>query len=143
MLNIIDGLPPGAIGFVASETIGPDERHAVLEPSIAEALEGGRINLVYVLDSQFGGYDLGFPFDDVVFGTRHFTDFERIAFVADDGPFRRVVAALADLMPGKVRVFALQDVEAAKTWIADELDQPKDSTPQARSELPDWFRHHL
>ncbi len=120
MFTPIDNLPPGAIGFVANGHVTPADHQAVLEPMIEWALEGGRrIRLLYVTGSDFAGYRPGGLYDEAVFGTRHFADFDKIAFVADDGPFNRAVVAMEGLMPAAVRVFRLSDVDAAKSWLAD------------------------
>ena len=56
--------------------------------------------------------------DDAIFGTRHFRDFERIAFLAEDGPYRRAAGAMDGLMPTTLKVFPVEHIEAAKTWLA-------------------------
>jgi len=119
MFTPIENLPPGAIGFVASGHVTPADRSTVLEPTIEWALEvGGRVKLLYVTGSDFAGYEPGSLFDEAVFGTRHFTHFDRIAFVADDGPFNRAVLAMEGLMPAAVRVFRANEVNAAMAWLA-------------------------
>ena len=72
----------------------------MLEPTIEWALEtatrgDGKVRLLYVAAPDFDGYDEGSLLDDAVFGTRHFTDFDRIAFVSDEGPYTRSVLALS------------------------------------------------
>jgi SpoIIAA-like len=120
MFTPIENLPAGAIGFVANGHVTQDDRSTVLEPTIEWALEiGGRVRLLYVTGSDFAGYEPGGFFDDAVFGTRHFTDFDRIAFVADDGPFNRAVLAMEGLMPARLRVFPANAVNVAKAWLAE------------------------
>ena len=53
-----------------------------------------------------------------MFGTRHFRDFERIAFLAEDGPYRRAAGAMDGLMPASLKVFPVHEIEAAKAWLA-------------------------
>jgi hypothetical protein len=119
MLNPIIEMPKGAIGFVASGRVTGAERRKVLEPVIASALaDGGKVRLLYLAGADFAGYDSDLPWDDGVFGTRHFTDFERIAFVADNGPYDRVVQALEGLMPTQLRTFATSEIASAKEWLA-------------------------
>jgi hypothetical protein len=119
MFTPIEGLPVGAIGFEATGLVTTADRETVLEPTIDWALaEGGKIKLLYLAGPDFAGYDEGEPLDDAVFGTRHFTDFEKIAFVADDGPYDRAVHALDGLMPAMLRIFPTCELEAAKEWLA-------------------------
>jgi SpoIIAA-like len=120
MYTPIEGLPEGAIGFLASGRITSSDRRDVLEPKIDRALSSrSKIKLLYCTAPDFDGYDEGTVFDDAVFGTRHFTDFSKIAFVAEEGPYDRAVHALDGLMPARVRVFRTGEIEAAKEWLAD------------------------
>ena len=115
----IENLPLGAIGFEASGWVTVDDRMSVLEPEINSALEtGDKVKLLYVAGPAFDGYDDGGFLDDAVFGTRHFTDFDKIAFVADTGPYDRAVQALEGLMPVELKVFPTRHIEAAKRWLA-------------------------
>jgi hypothetical protein len=119
MLTPITEMPAGAIGFAASGRVTSDDRRTVLEPTIASALaRGDKVKLLYVAGPEFAGYDAELPWDDAVFGTRHFMDFERIAFVADgESPYRRAVAALEGFLPATLRLFATRDLAMAKAWV--------------------------
>jgi SpoIIAA-like len=120
MFTPIENLPDGAIGFVASGRITSTDQCEVLEPTIDGALSArGKVRLLYCTAPDFAGYDEGAAFDDAVFGTRHFTDFAKIAFVAEEGPYDRAVHALDGLMPARVRVFRTGELEAAKEWLAE------------------------
>ncbi len=119
MFKAIENLPDGAVGFEAHGKVTEAERRAVLEPRLDSALEqGGKVRLLYVAASDFAGYDRGGLYDDAVFGTRHFTDFDKIAFVADEGPYDRAVKAIGGLMPADLRVFPIAEIGAAKAWLA-------------------------
>jgi hypothetical protein len=119
MFTSIENLPPGAVGVRASGRVTDAERAGMLAPTIARAVaDGGRVRLLYVAGPDFAGYDGGGLFDEAVFGTRHVTDFEKIAFVAEDGPFNRAVQAIDGLMPAEVRIFPVNDIAAAKEWLA-------------------------
>lgn len=119
MFRPIDDLPRGAVGFVAHGQVTETDRRTVLEPTIEWAIEArGKVRLLYVAASDFDGYDRGGLYDEAVFGTRHFADFDRIAFVADDGPYARSVEALDGLMPATLRVFRTVDIGDAKAWLA-------------------------
>jgi hypothetical protein len=120
MFARIEGLPEGAIGVAAQGRITGADRETVLGPVIDSTLEkNGKVKLLYVAGADFAGYDRGALFDDAIFGTRHFTAFAKIAFVADKGPYERAAQALDGLMPGALRVFPTRDLEAAKEWLAE------------------------
>ncbi len=119
MLTPITEMPAGAIGFAASGRVTGADRRTILEPTITLALaRGDKVKLLYVAGPEFSGYERNLPWDDAVFGTRHFTDFERIAFVADgESPYRRAVAELEGFMPAALKVFATDDLAMAKAWV--------------------------
>jgi hypothetical protein len=118
MFMQIDDLPAGCVGVVASGQVTANDRLLVLEPSIEGAVEtAGRVRLLYVAGADFAGYDRGGLYDDAVFGTRHFNHFDRIAFVANDGPYMRAVLAMNGLMPARLRVFGLSQIAQAQEWL--------------------------
>lgn len=120
MFTPIENLPGGAIGIEARGRVTRADRKSVLEPRLGSALaNGGRVRLLYVTGDDFAGYEEGGLFDDAVFGTRHFTDFHKIAFVAGEGPYDRAVAALDGLMPAALRTFPPDEIDAAKAWLAE------------------------
>ena len=119
MFRPIENLPEGAIGYLASGRISREDRATTLEPGIEDAIaHNGHVRLLYVVASDFAGYEPNALLDDAIFGTRHFRDFERIAFLAEDGPYRRAAGAMDGLMPTTLKVFPVEDIEAAKTWLA-------------------------
>ena len=120
MFTPIDRLPLGVLGVEAHGRITRKDRSGVLSPRIDSARKlGSKVKLLYVTGADFVGYDEGGVFDDAVFGTRHFTDFDRIAFVSDEGPHARAVEELDGLMPATIRRFGRRDVDAAKAWLAE------------------------
>lgn len=120
MFTRIENLPAGAIGFEAVGRITEEDRTEVLEPTIEAILGDGRpVRLLYLAGPRFAGYDPNALLDDAVFGTRHFSDFEKIAFLAEEGPYRRAVGALEGLMPADLRLFPAGAVAEAKAWLAE------------------------
>jgi hypothetical protein len=120
MFARIENLPAGAIGFEAVGRITGADRHAILEPTIESALGSGQpVRLLYLAGPRFAGYDPDTLLDDAVFGSRHFADFEKIAFLAEEGPYTRAVGALEGLMPAELRLFPAGAVDAAKAWLAE------------------------
>lgn len=119
MFKAIEDLPKGAVGFEAHGRVTDADRHSVLEQTIEWALESAeKVRLLYVAAPDFIGYEHSDLYDDVIFGSRHFADFERIAFVADEGPYTRSVEAIDGLMPATVRIFPTDAIGAAKEWLA-------------------------
>lgn len=119
MFTPIDSLPADVLGVEARGLVSRDDRRSVLAPRIESARRKGKIKLLYVAAADFAGYDEDAPFDDAVFGTRHFNAFERIAFVSDDGRHARAVEALDGLMPTRLRRFDRREIDAAKAWLTE------------------------
>jgi hypothetical protein len=118
MLTPIENLPTGAIGFVANGRITRNDRHGVLEPRLSRALKtNDRVKLLYVAGRDFKGYEHDTLYDESVFGSEHFQHFDKIAFVADEGPFHRAVQAMKGLVPARVKVFSRTEIAAAKDWL--------------------------
>jgi hypothetical protein len=119
MFTPIDRLPGGVVGLEAHGQITLADRRSILAPTIdAARRSGGKVKLLYVTRADFVGYDQGALLDDIVFGTRRFTDFERIAFVGVEGPYARAIDALDGLMPATLRRFDRCDIDRAKAWLA-------------------------
>lgn len=51
-------------------------------------------------------------------GLHHWSDFERIAVVTDHDMDRTMIKGFGFMMPGEVRVFAVDEMDDANEWIA-------------------------
>ena len=119
MLTELTDLPDGAIGLRASGRVSAQEARAVLDPALDHARRiGKKLRLIYVAGPEFDGYEWGQIWDEAVFGSRHFGDFEKLAFVSDQAAYRRAVATLDGLMPTALKVFRTREMNAAKAWLA-------------------------
>jgi hypothetical protein len=120
MIEQLEGMPPGVLGFQAKGDVEADDYRDVLRPTIDEAIEEhGKIRVLYVLGPEFDEYEGGAMFEDTKLGFSHPLAFERCAVVTDArwaGPALRVFSAL---WPGIFRAFPLADLEAAKSWLAE------------------------
>ncbi|MEZ5824565.1 MAG: STAS/SEC14 domain-containing protein [Geminicoccaceae bacterium] len=74
------------------------------------------VRIVEVIES-FEGMDLSLLFDDVLFSLRHMRRFSHVAVVTDLGWVERMSNAAAVILPSKVRVFPLDSLEEARSWI--------------------------
>ncbi len=120
MITVMDGLPKGVIGFSAEGVVTDVDYKSVLIPETEKALKReGKLRFLYFLGPQFRSFAAGAMLDDTLFGARHFFDFEKIAFVTDNQTFAAIVHGFGFLMPAAVRTFAVEDLEAAKAWLAE------------------------
>ena len=119
MIEPIEEMPEGVLGFRAVGDVEASDYEEVLRPAIDAAIEEhGKARMVYVLGPEFDEYEGGAMLEDAKLGAAHPFGFERIAVVSDGrwaGPALRVFSAL---WPGVFRAFPTADLEAAKAWAA-------------------------
>lgn len=122
MIELIPGLPDNVLGIEAKGEVTGEDYEQVVIPAVERQLEGdGKIRLLYVLGAEFDGFTAAAMWDDARVGMGHPFSWERIAAVTDDDAYSRLFKAIGFLMPAKVRVFALAELDDAKAWVA-ELD---------------------
>ncbi len=121
MIELIEGLPDGVLGLEAKgEVTGEDYEQTVI-PAVQRAREASeKTSLLYLLGAEFEGFTAKALWDDTKVGLEHPFTWERIAVVTDHDAYRHLVKGFGFLMPAKVRVFSLAELDRAKTWIAEQ-----------------------
>ena len=89
-------------------------------PSRRPSREHGKVRLVYLLGHEFDDYEGEAVWEDLKLGVRHPTSFERVAIVTDARWVAPALKVFSALMPGQARAFPLAELEAAKTWAAED-----------------------
>jgi hypothetical protein len=121
MIERIEDMPAGTIGFHASGGITADDYRGVLEPALREAAESGEIRMLYLIDSEFS-MDAGAMAQDAKtglgLGIGHHSAWKRSAVVTDVEWVRRAMHLFAWMAPGELRVFSGDEIEDAKSWVA-------------------------
>lgn len=124
MLEPLDDLPDGVIGFEAVGEIHAADYRSTLDPAIDAAVEAGRkIRLLYLLGERFTGYSGGAAWEDAKVGIGsigHLGTFERTAIVSDVDWIDHLASAFGWMMPGRFRRFPLSQLDDAVTWVATE-----------------------
>lgn len=119
MIEAIQGLGEGVLGFEAKGEVTAADYEQVLVPAVDAALEGNdKLSLLYVLGDEFSGYDAGAMWQDTKLGATHLTSWERIALVTDHETYGHMARAFGFLIPAHVRVFATAELDDAKAWVA-------------------------
>lgn len=119
MIEPLENLPEGVIGFRAVGTVEPDDYRNVLDPAI-DAAAGDGVRLVYVLGDDFDRYSLGALWQDAKLGsTRSPKTWERVAFVTNHDWIGHAANVFAPLMPGEFKVFPLEQTDEAIGWAAE------------------------
>jgi len=124
MVEPIDGLPHGVLGFRLTGKLDRDEYHDALMTPIYAALERGeKLRLLVELPDEFHGLDAGALWEDLKaagsVGLKHRSAWERFAVVTDKDWVRQGVAVFGWLSPGELRVFADDERAQATAWLAE------------------------
>ena len=120
MLEKMQGLPENVLGFEAKGEVTGSDYESVLIPAVEEMLAHRQsIRFLYYLGKEFRGFDAKALWDDAKVGLQHFSSWERIAVVTDEGWIRTAVKAFGFVMPGRVRVFGNGELTDACQWLGE------------------------
>lgn len=122
MIETIEGLPEGTIGFAFSGMVSGDDYDNTLVPILDRAIEEhDRIKALLRFGAGFTGYTLEAAWDDTLAGLRHWRGFERIAVVSDVPWLRTAIRAIGALFPCPVGLFDADEEEQARLWLSESL----------------------
>jgi hypothetical protein len=114
-------MPVGTIGFEAVGDVEDDDWEDAVEPVLRQEIaEGRKLRLLYVLGTATREVEGDAVKADTGFRARHATSYERVAVVSDEDWVRPALRTLSFLMPGKAKGFRVRDIDAAKSWLADD-----------------------
>jgi hypothetical protein len=121
VIERIEGMPEGAIGLRASGRLSKDDYVEQLEPALREGIATGRLRLVFQL-TDFEGLEPGAYVEDMKTGVeaivRDHSAWHRFALVTDVEWVAKGFHLFAWAIPGEMAVFELDELEAAKEWVA-------------------------
>lgn len=105
--------------YVRAEGWLTDADYKAFLPRLEAAIrEHGRIRL-FVDMADFEGWSPHAAWDDLLFGLKHWNDFERMALIGDKRWEDVVAKAMDALSKGEVRRFPAADRRAAQAWIEE------------------------
>ena len=120
MIEPLEHLPTGVIGFRATGTILASDYRDRLIPAIEAAVEAhGKVNLVVVLGDDFDHLSLGATWEDAKLVGLPLSSWGRAAVVTDHQMLAEMATAFGGLVPGGFRVFPLAEERAAIDWVAE------------------------
>ena len=127
MVERIDDMPPGTVGFRASGKLSRDDYREVMEPGLRAAAEAGEIRMLFAIES-FDGLEAAAWFEDMKtglgLGIGHHSAWKRSAIVSDVEWLTKAFKFFAWMTPGEVEVFGLDRLEDAKSWVAEGAAAP-------------------
>jgi hypothetical protein len=125
MLRRMNDMPAGTVGFEAVGEVDDDDWEDVVEPVLrGDIAAGHKVRLLYLFGPTAHDIEGDAIKADTGFRARHATDFERVAVVTDESWVKPALRALSFLLPGRARGFAVRDLPAAKTWLAEGVEPP-------------------
>ena len=121
MIERIEDVPAGIVGLRASGKLTKDDYRDVLEPALKEATDSGKARVLFVLP-DFDGLEPGAWIEDVKTGVRteitNRSAWKKLAFVSGVEWVSKSTRMFAWAMPGELRVFEMDELEQAKSWVA-------------------------
>jgi len=121
MIEIIDDMPEGTIGFRSKGALTGDDYRDVLVPPLRAKVEAGeKIRMLFVVSPGFKETPSGLWEDmktGASLGSGHLKAWERTAIVTDEEWAVKAVKAFGWLAPGKVKSFPTDELAEAKVWI--------------------------
>jgi hypothetical protein len=118
----IANMPAGTIGFRITDELTDADYADVLLPALKGAAGAGDVRLLLAADKGFDLGTLKSRFEelrsDPELDLGHSKDWKRVAIAADANfIYRAAFPALAKVVPVDVKLFGVDDVDAAKAWV--------------------------
>jgi hypothetical protein len=121
MVERIEDMPPGTIGFRAGGKVTREDYRQLLEPALRKEVESGAVRMLYVVDADFE-MDGGAVFEDaktgLQLGAGHLSAWKRTAVVTDVDWVARAIRLFAWMAPGEVKLWRLDGLAEAREWVA-------------------------
>lgn len=122
MIDVLEGMPAGTIGFRASGRVTREEFRDVLLPPMRAAVESGEVRLVFAVGPGFTRLEAGALAEDtraaISLGFAHAHAWKRIALATDVEMIAHAWHMFAWMTPAEVRLYRLDELEDAKAWVA-------------------------
>jgi SpoIIAA-like len=117
VINKLDDLPSGVIGFEVVGKLQAEDYRDVVLPALEQAARAGEVRFV-ILMPEFHGMTPGALWQDLKVGIEHFRAWKRIALITDIEWMHHLTSIFGWMTPGEVKVFSLQDRDQAIAWAA-------------------------
>jgi hypothetical protein len=122
VIERLENMPEGTIGFRATGRMTREEYHDVLLPPMRAAAEAGEVRMVFAIGPGFEKFEAGALAEDtktgVTLGLGHLRSWKRTAVVTDVDWIEKALHMFGWLTPGEVKLYPLDGLEDAKSWVA-------------------------
>lgn len=120
MIEQMQGLPAGTVGFRAIGQVTSEDYERIVVPDVEAAFALNRkLRLIYYIGDDFTGFEAGAMWDDAKLGMRHLSSWDRVALVTDVAWLRMTATAMGFAVPAEFRLFGNAELEKAKAWISE------------------------
>ena len=127
VIEPLDPMPPGTIGFRATGRVTKDEYRELLLPALRAAAESGDVRMVFAVGPGFEKFEPGALVEDtkagVTLGVGHPRAWTRTALVTDVDWIAKALHMFGWLTPGEVKLYQLDRLGEAKAWVAGEAGE--------------------
>ena len=128
-------MPPGTYGFKATGKLSASDYTEVAIPPLRDAIERGeKVRFLFQIGPGFEGLQAGAVWQeikaDLGLGVRHLSAWERTAVVSDEQWLRHVTATFDWMLPGEMRLFALERAAGRKA-LAGQLEPARPAIRRA------------
>ena len=122
MIELLEAMPEGTIGFRATGRVTAEDYRDILLPAITAAVQSGDVRMVFAVGPGFERFEPGALAQDakvgLTLGIAHLHAWRRTAVVTDVDWIEKAIQMFRWLTPGEVRAFGLDQLDDAKTWVA-------------------------
>lgn len=120
MIEVLSDMPEGVVGLKVSGHVSGDDLRG-FRATMDDALAADEIRIVEVI-TDYSGFGPGGLAEDLKLGfgalLHHHSAFRRIAVVSDIEWVKHAMHAFAWMVPGDLKMFELDALDAAKEWAA-------------------------
>lgn len=117
MITIIEELPEDILGIEATGKVTHEDYQNTLTPAVEKRLARGPLKLLYIIGSDFTGYEPKAIIDDTTLGLKHWREVPYIALVTDIDWIKNAARLFAPFFPGEIRLFTVAEQANARNWI--------------------------
>ncbi|BCG63501.1 MAG: universal stress protein A [Methyloprofundus sp.] len=118
MITIMPETEDNVLAVKATEMLTSEDYEAVFIPQLKQMIaQFGKIRVLFYLDKNFTGWELGAAWDDAVFGLQHRHDFEKVAVVGDQQWVAWATKVGSYFMDGQGATYKLSEFQDAVDWI--------------------------
>ena len=126
MLLLMTDVPSHVVGARAVGKVDKADYESKLLPEFERVVkQHGKINFIMVLETSVGNFTPGAWMDDVKAGIKHFTKWNKIAIVTDQGAVQKFTDFFSAIVPGEAKGYPLSDIELAKAWVSVPNEAPE------------------